>query len=265
MRESATKRADLRSVRTRGRGARGQLHGYHDRLAEAALDRLGDEVDLALTRSEGPGAEVVALMPWCRSWRGTTRCPRSPSMRFRDWFSARSGTGHRLVATRCRSSLSCPCRAVGRDLLTTAFPGDWIGALSVADPATLSAPRSLRAGLHPAVRGGAARAVPLEGPCGFPKIATAETLKTEEYPLDLAGLSASARAPLAAGRARVLRVHPRRPPHRTRWPRPASSTSRSTGRALRRAGRSSVRRRPLRRGCRRTGRGPADGDGSSRS
>jgi phosphate transport system substrate-binding protein len=154
--------------------------------AGAAERRLGDGTDLALTRSDGPGAEVVALdalvplVAQDNPLRAISLDDVSQALfgRISDW-SALGGDEMPLAL-----ALPMP-GSPARDLLTTAFPGDWIGALSVADPSTLAARDPFALGFAPLTEAGGARAVPLEGPCGIPKVATARTLKSEEYPLIL--------------------------------------------------------------------------------
>ena len=154
--------------------------------AGAAQRRLGEGADLVLTRSEGPGAEVVALDALVPV---VARDNPLPSItldavsqlvfgQISDWSHL---GGHTMPVVLTLPMPGSPAR----DLLTSAFPGDWVGMLSVGDPAALVAGDPFALGFAPLTEARGVRAVPLEGPCGIPKAATAETLKTEEYPLVL--------------------------------------------------------------------------------
>jgi phosphate transport system substrate-binding protein len=154
--------------------------------AGAAQRRLGDDADLALTRSEGPGAEVVALDALVPVVARDNPLPSITLDQISQLVFGQISDWSELGGDAMPVVLALPMPgSPARDLLTTAFPGDWVGALSVADPATLAARDPFALGFVPLSEIGDARAVPLEGPCGIPKIATAETLKTEDYPMVL--------------------------------------------------------------------------------
>jgi phosphate transport system substrate-binding protein len=70
-------------------------------------------------------------------------------------------------------------------LLDAAFTTSAAGIATSDDPAAFAANDPFVLAFAPFTEVGQARGVPLLGPCGFPKTATPETLKTEDYPLVL--------------------------------------------------------------------------------
>ncbi|MGI1662123.1 OmpA family protein [Palleronia sp. KMU-117] len=157
-------------------------------VASAALDegRLGAIADLALTRSGGPGAEVVALDALVPLVAVDNRLPALSFADVSDALLGRISDWSALGGDEIAIVLSLPLPgSPARDLLAESFPGDWTGAVAVPDPAGVAARDPFALAFAPLSQSAGTRAVPLEGPCGIPKAATPETLKTEEYPLVL--------------------------------------------------------------------------------
>jgi phosphate transport system substrate-binding protein len=154
--------------------------------ASVAEGRLGAETDLALTRSGGPGAEVVALDALVPLVAMDNRLPALTFADVSDALSGRISDWSELGGDEIPIVLSLPLPgSPARDLLGESFSGDWTGAVAVPDPAGVAARDPFVLAFAPLSERMGARAVPLEGPCGIPKDATPETLKTEEYPLVL--------------------------------------------------------------------------------
>lgn len=152
--------------------------------AEAAL--TAELADLALSRSERDGGQIVALdalvpiVARDNPLRALSlgQIGQTLSGVISDW-SGLGGEDMPVVLT-----LPEPGSA-GRDLLDAAFPGTPVGTPESGDLAEDVARDPFALGFAPLSEVGRARAVILAGPCGIPKHATAETLKTEEYPLVL--------------------------------------------------------------------------------
>lgn len=161
-------------------------------LSGAAAARIvsAGEADLALTRAEGETGDVVALdalVPVVArdnsvSALGFDQIEGVLSGRISDWFEL-SGVDMPISVV-----LPAP-ESPARDLLDAAFPdsisGNLAEPLTSADPGAAAAGDPFVLGFAPFTEVGAARSVPLVGPCGFPKTASLETLKTEDYPLIL--------------------------------------------------------------------------------
>jgi phosphate transport system substrate-binding protein len=152
--------------------------------AEAAL--TAELADFALARSERDGGQIVALdalvpiVARDNPLRALSigQIENALSGGISEW-SALGGDDMPVVLT-----LPGPGSA-GRDLLDAAFPGSRTGETVSGDLAEDVARDPFALGFAPLSEVGQARPVTLAGPCGIPKHATAETLKTEEYPLVL--------------------------------------------------------------------------------
>jgi phosphate transport system substrate-binding protein len=152
--------------------------------AEAAV--TAELADFALSRSERDGGQIVALdalVPIVARDNplreiSLEQIGQALSGGISDW-SALLGDDM-PIALR----LPEPGRA-GRDLLDAAFPGNMTGEATPGDLADDVARDPFALGFAPLSEIGRARPVALAGPCGIPKQATAETVKTEEYPLVL--------------------------------------------------------------------------------
>lgn len=154
--------------------------------ADALRDVSAGGTDLALTRSEGRSGEVVALdalVPVVArdnsvAALGFDQVGEVLSGRISDW-SALSGADMPI------SVVLPPPGSPAREMLEQAFSGDLAVLPASDDPAAAAAKDPFVLAFAPFTEVGAARSVPLVGPCGFAKTATLETLKTEDYPLIL--------------------------------------------------------------------------------
>jgi phosphate transport system substrate-binding protein len=152
--------------------------------AEAAV--TSEQADFALSRSEKDGGQIVALdalVPIVATDNplralSLEQVGQALSGGISDW-SALGGDDMPVVL-----KLPEPGQA-GRDLLVAAFPGAMTAAEILDDLAEEVTRDPFALGFAPLSEVGRARPVALAGPCGIPGHATADTVKTEEYPLVL--------------------------------------------------------------------------------
>jgi phosphate transport system substrate-binding protein len=155
--------------------------------AEAAA-ALADEggADFALTRSEGARGEVVALDALVAV---VARDNRLLSLRFDQIGDVLSG---RISDWSALGGAEMPVRVVlppsgtpVRDRIGAMFPDIGAGVTVSDDPASEALADPFALAFVPLTEADEARVVSFLGPCGFPKTATPEALKTEDYPLIL--------------------------------------------------------------------------------